>query len=279
MASKVVSCSGFELTLEQERCLLSLYDDNDCTRVEAKKLHGGFSGAVVLLVEAFDGTNAVEPAVVKIDERKALEREMLKMQYISEENLLGENSPEILSYAESGKTAALSIELCGAQWSLPGFAGKQTEKLLCTFEDIYLSEMRIQEDKVDDTSSIDFGDPRSIIMEVFGSIMMSATLKNASIEKKVSLEVEYCIADLADRHVFDRKKTVQAVGKLSNAKAHQDMQESVDLDRYLRERISAQTVDFLLGESSVECCVRTMLASCKQSPCLGWKKGWTHGDL
>ena len=120
LKSKNASQNGAPLPDTHIAILAKMYAD--CARLDVRVLHGGFSGAVVLLVEPTDVENRpVEPSVVKIDKVDSMTSEKEKMEEMVERNLLGENSPSPIDFTIIDSLAGLAIELCGAQWSIPGF--------------------------------------------------------------------------------------------------------------------------------------------------------------
>ena len=67
----------------------------DCSRVTVKKMHGDFSGSLVLRTDSYDADgHAEEPTVTKIDDGPALVREVHETDYISE--LVGSDAIRVL---------------------------------------------------------------------------------------------------------------------------------------------------------------------------------------
>lgn len=66
-----------------------------CSRVTVKKMHGGFSGSLVLRTDSYDADgHAEEPTVTKIDNGPALVREVHETDYIAE--LAGSDAIRVL---------------------------------------------------------------------------------------------------------------------------------------------------------------------------------------
>lgn len=118
------------------RCLFS-----NCASLVVGKLHGGFSGALVVSTQGFDGRGLPdEPTVTKLDYKEAMEAESLRANGVRAH--LGSSAPAVLRgplFAES--FAAVVLECAGACWVLPQFyttleeAGGRVQ-LISTYRDL-----------------------------------------------------------------------------------------------------------------------------------------------
>ena len=129
-----------------------------CSRVTATKLHGGFSGSLVLQTDSRDGDGRPnEPTVTKFDLATAMSDEVQRTEEISElvgaEAIRHIRGPHYVDrygadvnelsaeHRTSNYFGAVVLEMAGACWVLPEFFGKLEVELLSTFKKRLLREM------------------------------------------------------------------------------------------------------------------------------------------
>ncbi len=109
---ELVFKNEFDLSSVDEEILYYLF--RDARIVELECLDGGYSGNVVLRAKAFDKLgHAQVPAVVKIGKREPISKERISFEKISE--VLGNNAPSIIDYAELGERGAIKYRYAAMQ--------------------------------------------------------------------------------------------------------------------------------------------------------------------
>ena len=127
---------GAPLVISERRQRLIQLQHHDAYLVEVKKIHGGFSGSMVLQTTGFSKTKQrLEPEVAKLDSAEALDEEVHRLTSVSE--ALGSYANSIarepLYMNKSGGVirkyrkeehgedveGAVMLELAGACWVLP----------------------------------------------------------------------------------------------------------------------------------------------------------------
>ena len=111
---EVSTLGSFLLTPTQRELVAMLHAaprDSTCTSVSVSMLHGGFSGSVVVVCQAFDGaTRPLSRTVIKLDpDVRSILSEKAKMENVR--SLLGENAPRPLFSAETEVGGVLGAAL------------------------------------------------------------------------------------------------------------------------------------------------------------------------
>ena len=119
----VVLQTGLSLCDEQIGLLRELF--SNCTRLVVGKLHGGFSGALVLSTQGYDVQGVDEPTVTKLDYEGLMRKEMQQANAVCQH--LGASAPAVLRGPMFGANyGAVVLECAGACWVLPQFAPSLT---------------------------------------------------------------------------------------------------------------------------------------------------------
>ena len=113
-----------KLELEPVQRMLLKHLFAGCSNVKVAKLHGGFSGSLVLETQSFDmDGRPEEPTVTKLDGETEMRREVEQTRYIKQK--AGEGVIQILRepvYVE--RRGAVLLEMAGACWVMPEFFNK-----------------------------------------------------------------------------------------------------------------------------------------------------------
>ena len=113
-----------KLELEPVQRMLLKHLFAGCSNVKVAKLHGGFSGSLVLGTQSFDmDGRPEEPTVTKLDGETEMRREVEQTRYIKQK--AGEGVIQILRepvYVE--RRGAVLLEMAGACWVMPEFFNK-----------------------------------------------------------------------------------------------------------------------------------------------------------
>lgn len=113
-----------KLELEPVQRMLLKHLFAGCSNVKVAKLHGGFSGSLVLRTQSFDMEGRPEePTVTKLDGETEMRREVEQTRYIKQK--AGEGVIQILRepvYVE--RRGAVLLEMAGACWVMPEFFNK-----------------------------------------------------------------------------------------------------------------------------------------------------------
>ena len=120
-----------------------------CSRVVVTKLHGGFSGSLVLRTDSYGSAGSRdEPTVTKLDDAESLLEEVARTRRFTE--LAGESAAHVqrgpLLVDESGETkqegqavtaqdfGCVVLDMAGACWVMPEFHGQLNAELISTFK-------------------------------------------------------------------------------------------------------------------------------------------------
>jgi hypothetical protein len=90
-----------------------------CRKVKVTKLHGSFSGALVLLAKPFDAHERELPSsVLKYDKHEAVMDEAEKTE--EHGKAFGATYPRVRDIQVIGEWAVMQIDLCGGCWACRG---------------------------------------------------------------------------------------------------------------------------------------------------------------
>ena len=249
-------------------------------RVRVRKLHGGFSGSLVLQTESLDAQDhLLEASVIKVDQLQAVKDERERMNGIR----LGANAPRVIDMLEldDGSLAALRIELCGACWSLPGI--DQPKAHIETFKQLF------------ERSSEAAGPVLNAVSEVF-AIMHGPTCAEST-EGGTTLVEHYDLAKRVRKNVLQRKQELDRKLQKTDASIKADTEklynEIEDLDAF-----ATTTLPSLAGRdyfSDLLAALPSAAGSGKpvrdffgafvemlardERPQMPWRQGTVHGDL
>ena len=163
---------------EDEKVLQQLYSGHLYQRIEVTKLHGGFSGSIVLQVQGFTlDETPQEPVVVKLDGTQEANEEQDKMNLICP--YLGENTVSVIAEATAGSRGGLVIQLAGACWQLPDLMHTKQKKPVITFQELFAQECKAAVkfaiaktgEKQATAVALRFS-TRSVLDEVFGEMVL-----------------------------------------------------------------------------------------------------------
>ncbi|KAK3250001.1 hypothetical protein CYMTET_40594 [Cymbomonas tetramitiformis] len=161
---QLVPAKGFELCPQFKEVMRALF--SDCTHVEYQRLHGGFSGSLVLLARGKLASGYSEdPCVVKLDRADDIRREV---ELSKEAKAVLEDyapaiqyGPEYVGEGEAGY-GGICLELAGACWVMPEFVDLEA-KLVTTLKDVYLQSVESL-----DGPELNRRDPAEVLYELFG---------------------------------------------------------------------------------------------------------------
>ena len=130
----------------------------DCSRVFVTKLHGGFSGSLVLKTDSYglDGTRN-EPTVTKLDDAVSMLEEVSKTaeftKRVGASAAKVQRGPFLVDAScepiEKGASSdehfgCVVLDMAGACWVMPEFYGKLDTELISTFKQHVVRQLAVE---------------------------------------------------------------------------------------------------------------------------------------